>query len=123
MSAYSARIRAARNYAGLTQIQLAEALGVDEQTIKRRESPAGNEPKKGERIAIASICGVPPEFMEIGFGEITRDELLDRLARIEQAVGVTDSDSLDALAESAEELRPDKDAAHPGTVRRKRARG
>lgn len=71
MSVYSARIRAARAYADITQLQLADALGVDEQTIKRRESPNGNEPKKGERIAIATICGVPPEFLEHGWGALT----------------------------------------------------
>lgn len=79
MSDYSPRIRAARNYAGLSQRALADALGVDEQTIKRRESPGGKEPKRGERVAIASICGVPAEFMEDGFGEIRRDEILDDL--------------------------------------------
>lgn len=82
VSEYSARIRAARAFKDLTQVQLAEALGVDEQTIKRRESGA-QDPKKGERIAIAAICGVPAEFMENGFGELGRDELAERLGEIE----------------------------------------
>jgi len=80
--AYPARIRAARAYAGLSQEELAEALGVDPQTIKRRES-GYQQPKKGERVAIAAICRVPPEFMEHGFGEIRPTEIARRLAQIE----------------------------------------
>lgn len=61
VSQYAARVRAARGYANLTQKELAERLGVDEQTIKRREKETGGqEPKLGERIAIATICDVPP---------------------------------------------------------------
>jgi transcriptional regulator with XRE-family HTH domain len=66
--AYSARIRAARAFAGLTQDQLAEMLGVDTNTIKRRESGT-NLPKRGELLAIATITGVPISFMEHGFGD------------------------------------------------------
>ena len=93
VSVYSRRIRAARGYAGISQSQLAEALGVDEQTIKRRESPNGKEPKKGERVAIAAICGVPLDFLEQGFGRLAQDEVAERLARIEFALGVHDSES------------------------------
>lgn len=83
VSVYSARIRAARAYAGLSQTQLADALGVDEQTIKRRESTSGNEPKKGERIAIAAICRVPPEFLELGWDAITPADISGRVDRLE----------------------------------------
>jgi transcriptional regulator with XRE-family HTH domain len=41
----------------MTQEDLADELGVDVQTIKRRES-GKQDPKKGERLAIAQICGV-----------------------------------------------------------------
>ncbi len=86
MSQYAARYRAARAFKDITQVALADALGVEEQTIKRREAGT-QEPKKGERIAVASICGVPPWFMEDGFGTPTSDELLQRLERIEAALG------------------------------------
>lgn len=83
MPYYGARIRAARGYADLTQDQLADALGVDAATIKRREHPRGHEhlqsPKKGERLAIAQVCGVPLEFLEDGFEGRARDEVSERL--------------------------------------------
>jgi transcriptional regulator with XRE-family HTH domain len=63
---YGPRIRAARAFKGLTQAQLGDRLGLDEQTIKRRES-GKQEPKPGERVAIAAICGVPLEFIEHGW--------------------------------------------------------
>lgn len=85
MSIYAARIRAARAYARLTQSQLAERLGVDVQTVKRREA-GGRDPARGELLAIAAICGVPAAFMEDGFGEPGRDELLDRLDQIQRAL-------------------------------------
>lgn len=85
MADYAARIRAARGWADLTQQQLADQLGVDVQTIKRRES-GSQEPKKGERLAIAAICKVPLSFMEEGFGEVTRNELRDLLERVEGAL-------------------------------------
>jgi transcriptional regulator with XRE-family HTH domain len=83
---YAARIRAARGYANLTQQQLADALGVDVQTVKRRESPAGSDPKKGERLAIAAACGVPPDFMEGGFPPALSSEAQDRLGLLLQEV-------------------------------------
>jgi transcriptional regulator with XRE-family HTH domain len=86
MPYYGGRVRAARGYAGLTQDALAQALGVDPATIKRREAPRGAEnykpPKKGERIAIAQICGIPPEFMEEGFGGRASDEISEQLAQM-----------------------------------------
>jgi transcriptional regulator with XRE-family HTH domain len=74
VSQYAARYRAARAFADLSQEELAARLGVDSQTIKRRE--AGNkDPKKAELIAVAAVCGVPLEFMEHGWGAVGRDEL------------------------------------------------
>lgn len=83
MSVYAARIRAARGYADITQEQLADALGVDVQTIKRREA-GKKEPKKGELLAIAAICGVPPEFMDRGFGAPLAGDAGSRLDAIER---------------------------------------
>lgn len=66
MSELAARFRAARAYADLTQLELAQALGIDVQTVKRREASKG-DPKRAELIAIASITGVPETFMLDGF--------------------------------------------------------
>lgn len=82
MSDFAARIRAARAWADLSQEQLAEQLGTTAQTIKRREAGT-QQPKRGELLAIAAICGVPSSFMEHGFGEVDRDEVVERLDRIE----------------------------------------
>lgn len=72
MNVYGQRIATARKLAGLTQEQLAERLGVDVQTVKRKENPNGKEPKPLERIAIAAVCGVSQEFLE---GSVTDPEL------------------------------------------------
>jgi transcriptional regulator with XRE-family HTH domain len=111
---YAARYRAARGFADLTQPELAEKLGVDAQTIKRRESGAKG-PKKGERMAVAAICGVPFEFMEDGWGALEPSEiraLLDRqtelLERIEGAV--------DPLGKLVNEVRQGLPVDAPGHV-------
>lgn len=92
MTQYAARYRAARAYADLSQEKLAEQLGVDAQTIKRREA-GKQEPKKAELIAVAAICQVPLEFMENGWGNLTADEITmllqtqnGILARIEDSI-------------------------------------
>ena len=76
------RYRAARCYAGLTQLQLANRLGVDEQTVKRRER-GGGDPKLSEQLAVAHFCGVPETFMVYGWAaipihELGRDEVVVR---------------------------------------------
>ena len=74
----------------MTQDQLAIALGVDVATVKRRELPRGHEhlkpPKKGERLAIAQICGVPADFMEHGVEGRAPSEISERLAALEEAI-------------------------------------
>jgi transcriptional regulator with XRE-family HTH domain len=86
MPDYRPRIRAARLWADLTQQQLADELGVDVQTIKRRENDRASQPKRGERLAIAAICGVPPEFLEEGFGGHAESEISERLAGLAEQV-------------------------------------
>lgn len=94
MSELAARVRAARAYKGINQQELADELGVDVQTVKRRES-GNNDPKKGEQRAIAAICGVPKDFFDtskpldvIGPFELAeRVQLLaDRLEQLEGRV-------------------------------------
>lgn len=98
MSDYAARIRAARAYAGLKQDELAERLGVDTNTIKRREGGT-QHPKRGELLAIAAITGVPVSFMEHGFGETSESEVIRRLGHIEALLNAVapDADNLQNL--------------------------
>lgn len=91
MSDYAARIRAARAYSGMTQRELADRIGVDVQTVKRREAGQQN-PKRGELLAIAAVTGVPVAFMEHGFGDIEPSEVIERLQRIELALGTNEGD-------------------------------
>lgn len=116
MPYYGARLRAARSYAAMTQEQLAERLGVDPATVKRRELPRGHEnlktPKKGERLAIASICGVPPEFMEEGFGGHAADEISERLAALEDVLRDLQRELI--VREAEESLRTDEDDQQDG---------
>ena len=109
MSPYAARIRAARAYADLRQDQLARALGVTTETIKRRERGT-QAPKRGELLAIAQITGVPASFMEHGFGEVEPSEVLERLDRIEAALSGGDLESrLEDVREAIRELAADAD--------------
>jgi transcriptional regulator with XRE-family HTH domain len=89
MSELSKRYRAARAYAGLDQKALADALGVEVQTVKRRES-GESDPKRMEQIAVAKICGLPDGFFTsatplLGDPNLLLARLDDLLARIASA--------------------------------------
>ena len=90
MEDYSARYRAARGYANLSQEDLAEQLGVDRQTIIRRES-GDQQPKRAERIAVAAITGVPLPFLEGDWEALrapaTASELERATAQLRQVLG------------------------------------
>jgi transcriptional regulator with XRE-family HTH domain len=101
-AAYARRYRAARAYAGLTQEELANKLGVDEQTIKRRES-GKQEPKKAELIAVAALCEVPVEFLEHGWGFAGRDEL-SGLVEMQNQLLAQQSDVLERISARVEDL-------------------
>lgn len=62
----SNRMKAARAYAGLNQEQLAERLGVERNTVARRESGAVGVTAES-LIALANATGVPLEFLVDGF--------------------------------------------------------
>src|SRR5947209_15300390 len=52
------RVRAARAYSGLSVGELAAAIGVGAQTVKRIEAGRRN-PRQMEVWAIADVCGLP----------------------------------------------------------------
>jgi transcriptional regulator with XRE-family HTH domain len=116
MTLYGKRIRAARCYAGLSQQQLGEALGLGKQTIIRREADE-QQPSPGERIAISQITGVPLAFLEHGFAE-TVDEpadageptdmqlVLDALAAHDQRITGIYGGLIERLDQVARALKP-----------------
>ena|SRR3712207_2625908 len=59
-----ARIKAARAWAGLSQYELAERLGVEVQWVKRRES-GRQSAKQFELVAIAQACGLPVQWFYV----------------------------------------------------------
>jgi transcriptional regulator with XRE-family HTH domain len=87
------RIRAARAYAGLSITELAERLGVGEQTVKRIEG-GRRTVRRYELWGIADVCGLPRKFFEASnlgtVGDEAREvfsalrRLEDRLNRIEE---------------------------------------
>lgn len=52
------RVRAGRAYAGISQRDLCEEVGISPPTLTRIES-GEREPRKWELMAIAHVCGLP----------------------------------------------------------------
>lgn len=113
----AARIRAAIGYSGKDAKTVAAELGISPQSLARRYGAAG-APKGASSIdelhAIASICGVPPAFMEEGFERSNgvQGALDGRIRALEQAQQ-RQPEALDAMARAAQddraELRADLD--------------
>lgn len=61
------RVRAARAYAGLTREQLAAQSPLTYKQIKLLESGSRTLTTREELLAVGRACGVPDEFMDIGF--------------------------------------------------------
>lgn len=57
----AARIKAAREWAQISQEELAHRAGVEVQWVKRRER-GKQESKAGELVAIAAACGLPVQW-------------------------------------------------------------
>jgi transcriptional regulator with XRE-family HTH domain len=82
----TARIRAARAYANLTQKDLARAIGVSEQTQKRSEgAEPARVPDDDELRAIARACELPFDFFTMDFGA-PEATLAERVAALEREV-------------------------------------
>ena len=60
------RVRAARGFAGLSQRELADALGVDIKTVNRWENRHW-QPDRGRMTAIIVICGVRVDWFDDSF--------------------------------------------------------
>jgi len=60
------RIRAARNYAGFSQAELADKVGLGADVVKRIES-SKREAKQMELDAIAKACDLPSEWFTVNF--------------------------------------------------------
>lgn len=68
------RIRKARRLAGITQLQLAEKIGLQRSSVANWESNAGNMPS-GDRLArLAKVCKVSYEWLATGRGEVGLDD-------------------------------------------------
>lgn len=66
---YSARLKAARKHAGLTQAELAKRLGINQTSISDLER--GKSASSSHTTSIAVECGVSPYWLESGKGEMT----------------------------------------------------
>ena len=72
--AFAERLKEERTKAGLNQYELAELIGVSQNTIWNWEQPNGRFPKPDKIKALADIFGVTPKYMEVGLGERTPEE-------------------------------------------------
>lgn len=82
MSNSQHRIRLARRHAGLTQVALARAVGVQRSAVSHWESTTGKNPSVNHLREIALIAGVSFEWLSTGRGsmQISRDVALDSVA-------------------------------------------
>jgi len=62
------RVKAARKYAGLTQGELAERVGIKQATVSELET--GKSGSSSFTASIAHACGVDPLWLETGSGEM-----------------------------------------------------
>jgi len=72
MNSIGQRVKAARKYAGLTQVQLADKAKMDQTTISKLEK--GHNAKSAFCVRIAVACGVSPVWLETGQGDMLPKE-------------------------------------------------
>jgi transcriptional regulator with XRE-family HTH domain len=77
------RIRLARRHAGLSQTQLAQAVGVQRSAVSHWEQ--GKNPSVNHMREIAVAAGVQFEWLATGRGEMTpsRDTMLDSVSAVD----------------------------------------
>ena len=88
----NARIRMARRHAGLSQVALAEAVGVQRSAVSHWEAPQGKNPSVKHLREIAMVTGVQFEWLATGRGQMapSRDTVLDSVSAVD-ALLVDDS--------------------------------
>jgi transcriptional regulator with XRE-family HTH domain len=99
---YALLYQRARAISGLTQDELGEQLGLDRKAIARVEQGI-RTPKRGERIAVAVVTGLPLSF----FGDNAAASQLEALARIQQELAQRPHDTAGAPTPP----KPDPDGA------------
>lgn len=79
------RIRFARRTAGLSQAQLAGAVGVQRSAVSHWEAPHGKNPSVSHLRELALVTGLQFEWMATGRGDmsLSRDAQLDSIATAE----------------------------------------
>lgn len=73
---YKDRIKIARAHAGLTQGQLADAVGVKQASISDLET--GKSQSSSYSASIAKACGVDALWLEKGQGEMVNKKQMER---------------------------------------------
>jgi transcriptional regulator with XRE-family HTH domain len=80
---FSERLKLARKHADLSQEELADAIGVTQGLISKIER--GDQEESAYVVKMARICGVRPEWLDDGSGEMT-DGLYVESEKIKKAV-------------------------------------
>lgn len=76
------RIRLARRALGMSQTQLAQAVGVQRSAVSHWEAPLGKNPSVSHMREIALVTGIQFEWLATGRGEmpLSREVQLDSIA-------------------------------------------
>lgn len=79
------RIRLARRAAGMSQNQLAQAVGVQRSAVSHWEAPLGKNPSVSHLREIALVAGTQFEWLATGRGEmpLSKDMQLDSITAAE----------------------------------------
>ncbi len=79
------RIRQARRTVGLSQNQLAHAVGVQRSAVSHWEAPNGKNPSMAHLRAVALVSGLQFEWLATGRGDmsLSREAQLDSIATAE----------------------------------------
>ena len=79
------RIRLARRAAGMSQNQLAQAVGVQRSAVSHWEAPLGKNPSVSHLREMALVTGTQFEWLATGRGEmpLSKDMKLDSIATAE----------------------------------------
>ena len=81
--AFAERLRSERENVHLKQTELAELMGVSQNTIWNWEQPNGRFPKPDKIKELASIFGVTEKWLETGLGERTPEEALAKAEEVQ----------------------------------------